>query len=152
MLALGDNALDAHHIGSTAIQSIAAKPVIDMLIVVLDIARVDSCNKDLMTLGYESMGECGIPERRYFRKDNEVGQRTFNIHIFPRGSDQIRRHIAFRDFMNAHPVWAGRYSSLKSKLAQQFPHSIERYMDGKDAFIKQVDRLAANWQAGIAGE
>lgn len=147
MRALGDNARQAHHIGSTAIPGIKAKPVIDLLIEVVTIADVDSRNIQMAELGYEALGECGIPERRYFRKDREPGIRTHNIHVFAAGSDQARRHLAFRDFMNAHPDWAARYSDLKSRLAKQFPDSIEDYMDGKDAFIKEMDRLAEAWHS-----
>lgn len=152
MRALGDNALNAHHIGSTAIKSVVAKPIIDMLIVVADINIVDACNASVRQLGYESMGECGIPHRRYFRKDNDDGKRTHHIHVFSRGSDQIVRHVAFRDFMNAHSEWASLYSTLKSTLVDRYPNSIEQYMEGKDGFIKHIDELAASWHSRSAGE
>ncbi|MCA9085844.1 MAG: GrpB family protein, partial [Planctomycetaceae bacterium] len=77
--------------------------------------------------------------------DSSVGKRTHHVHVFAQGSEQITRHLAFRDFMNAHPDWAARYSDLKRDLVAQFPDSIERYMDGKDAFIKAIDRLADTW-------
>lgn len=143
--ALGQNALAAHHIGSTAIPSIVAKPVIDMLVVVKDIDAVDTRKREMESLGYEALGEFGIPCRRYFRKDSSVGKRTHHVHVFAQGSEQITRHLAFRDFMNAHPDWAARYSDLKRDLVARFPDSIERYMDGKDAFIKAIDRLADTW-------
>lgn len=141
--ALGANAMAIHHIGSTAIPSIVAKPIIDILVEVADIHAVEERNPAMVDLGYESMGEFGIAGRRYFRKDDQSGRRTHQVHIFLTGSDHIRRHLAFRDFLNAHAEYARQYSDLKSQLAQQFPDSIESYMDGKDAFIKHVDQLAA---------
>ncbi len=150
--AFGANAIAAHHIGSTAIPAIVAKPVVDMLIVVNDIEVVDACNVEMEKLGYEAMGEFGIPSRRYFRKDNDTGKRTYHVHVFAQGSKQVDRHLAFRDFMNAHPDWAGRYSDLKCELVAKHPNSIEAYVDGKNDFIKQVDAMAETWRFELTGE
>ena len=144
--ALGDNVVDVHHIGSTAIPNIYAKPVIDLLIEVRDIADVDGRSLAMESVGYEVMGEFGIAGRRYFRKDNEEGIRTHQIHVFATGSAQVERHLAFRDYMIAHPEEAQRYSELKRKLAQEHPESMDAYMDGKDAFIKEMDQRAARWR------
>ena len=116
---LGDNAIAAHHIGSTAIPAIVAKPVIDMLIVVADIESVDVCNAEMQRRGYEVMGEYGNPTRRYFRNDNDVGIRTYHVHVFPQGSPHVNRHLAFRNFMNAHSQWASKYSELKRELVSK---------------------------------
>jgi len=141
--ALGENVVDIHHIGSTAIPGIYAKPVIDLLVEVRDIRAVDTQTPAMESLGYEVMGEYGIPGRRYFRKDNPEGIRTHQIHTFETGSPEVRRHLAFRDYMIAHSGDAREYSELKRKLAQEYPHSMDGYMDGKDAFIKEIDRRAA---------
>ena len=103
------------------------------------------------SLGYEVMGEYGIPGRRYFRKDNREGIRTHNIHAFEAGSAEVERHVAFRDYMIAHPADACRYSELKRKLAEEHPQSMDGYMDGKDGFIKEMDRRAAQWRTSPAG-
>src|SRR5919198_672780 len=141
--ALGENVVAVHHIGSTAIPNIYAKPVIDLLVEVRDITEVDGRSSAMKLLGYEVMGEFGIFGRRYFRKDNREGVRTHQIHAFEAGSAQVERHLAFRDYMIAHPEDARKYSELKRKLAQEHPQNIERYMDGKDDFIKEMDRRAA---------
>jgi GrpB-like predicted nucleotidyltransferase (UPF0157 family) len=144
---LGENVVAVHHVGSTAIPNIYAKPVIDLLIEVKDINEVDQQSAAMESLGYELMGEYGIAGRRYFRKDNREGVRTHNIHIFAAGSAQVERHLAFRDFMIAHPTEAQRYGELKRQLAEQHPQSMDAYMDGKDSFIKEIDRRAALWRA-----
>jgi len=64
------------------------------------------------------------------------------------GGPEVQRHLAFGDFLLAHPDWAVKYSDLKRALAAAFPDSIEKYMNGKDAFIKDVERMAAGWRAG----
>jgi GrpB-like predicted nucleotidyltransferase (UPF0157 family) len=150
IVALGDNVIAIDHIGSTAIATISAKPIIDILVSVADIAKVDDRNASMHALGYEVMGEYGIAGRRYFRKDNESGIRTHHVHVFTVGSAQINRHLAFRDYMRVHPEEAQRYSDLKQTLAKQYPDDIEGYMDGKDKFIKAIDQKAAVWQTKLS--
>ncbi|GAB4283695.1 MAG: GrpB family protein [Oscillatoriaceae cyanobacterium] len=146
--ALGENVVAIHHIGSTAIPMIYAKPIIDLLVEVKDINQVNQQNYSMELLGYEVMGEFGIPGRRYFRKHNPAGMRTHHVHIFEVGSPQIERHLNFRDYMIAHPEAAQKYSELKRELAQKYPNDIEKYMDGKDGFIQEIDQKAARWRLG----
>ncbi|MEO1070353.1 MAG: GrpB family protein [Cyanobacteria bacterium J06638_6] len=145
-LALGNNVLNIHHIGSTAIPCIYAKPVIDMLVEVDDIGRIGDCNTAMEVLGYEVMGEYGISERRYFRKDTAQGDRTHHVHTYQAGSFEIERHLAFRDFMMAHPDCAQQYSDLKRALAIRYPHDIDGYMDGKDEFVRTMEQRALRWR------
>lgn len=144
--ALGPIVAVVHHIGSTAIPGIYAKPIIDFLIEVRDINAVDSRHGEMAALGYEALGEFGLEGRRYFRKDDDAGNRTHHVHTYGIDSPQLARHLAFRDFLRAHPDWAGQYSELKRRLVEQHPDSIESYMDGKDPFIKRVEQLALEWQ------
>ncbi|WP_199247897.1 GrpB family protein [[Phormidium] sp. ETS-05] len=146
--ALGENVVAIHHIGSTAIPMIYAKPIIDLLVEVKDINQVNQQNSTLESLGYEVMGEFGIPGRRYFRKNNPAGMRTHHVHIFEVGSPQVERHLNFRDYMIAHPEAAQKYSDLKQELGQKYPNDIEKYMDGKDGFIQEIDQKAARWRLG----
>lgn len=99
--------------------------------------RLDSKRSAMEQLGYEAMGEFGIPGRRYFRKDDASGIRTHHVHAFQSGSPEIERHLVFRDYMIAHPEAAQAYSLLKQRLAQEYPGDKEAYMDGKDPFIKE---------------
>jgi GrpB-like predicted nucleotidyltransferase (UPF0157 family) len=145
--AFGDNAIAIHHIGSTSIDTIYAKPIIDILIEVRSIAKVDDRNYSIASLGYLAMGEFGITGRRFFRKDNRDGIRTHHIHTFETGSAQVIRHLAFRDYLRSHPEDAQQYSNLKQQLAQKYPDDIESYMDGKDAFIKAIDKKAVAWRS-----
>jgi GrpB-like predicted nucleotidyltransferase (UPF0157 family) len=145
--ALGTNLLVIHHIGSTSIPGIYAKPVIDMLGVVTDLAAVDDRNPQLQFMGYVPRGKLGIPGRRYFHRNNAAGLRTHQIHIFQDGSPHIVRHLAFRDFLRVHPDIALAYSDLKRQLASAYSNDIEAYMDGKDSFIKGVEAKALCWAA-----
>ncbi|MEM6502667.1 MAG: GrpB family protein [Cyanobacteria bacterium P01_C01_bin.89] len=145
--ALDSTVVAVHHIGSTSIPNIYAKPIIDCLVEVRAITQVDQHSGAMAALGYEVMGEYGIPGRRYFRKDNAASIRTHHIHVFEVGSDHIRRHLAFRDYMKTHPEDAQGYSNLKRHLAKTHPEDIEAYMEGKHDFIQAIDAKAAMWRS-----
>ncbi|NNE66737.1 MAG: GrpB family protein [Pyrinomonadaceae bacterium] len=132
------------HIGSTAIPGIYAKPIIDMLGEADDLRSVEVNTPRLVELGYEAMGEFGIPGRRYFRKDVD-GERKFHLHVFETDSEEAKRHLRFRDYLKAHPKQAREYSGLKLKLVRECEGNIDRYMDGKDPFIREIDKLAARF-------
>jgi GrpB-like predicted nucleotidyltransferase (UPF0157 family) len=143
--ALGGAISAIHHIGSTAIPGIHAKPIIDMLAVTNDLSILDECSTLITGLGYEALGEFGIPGRRYFRKVNSAGERTHQIHAFQAGSPQITRHLAFRDYLIANPAVAHDYDMLKRRLATMFPKDIRSYTDGKSSFIQDIDSRAEAW-------
>ena len=138
-----DEVLEIHHIGSTAIPGMCAKPTIDILVVVRKIEKVDDFNGPMAGIGYVAKGEYGIPGRRYFYK-GEV-RRTHHLHIFQQGSHEIDRHLRFRDFMISHSREASEYARLKRELASRFSTDIDSYCDGKDAFIKGIDAKAEAW-------
>lgn len=139
-----------HHIGSTAIPATRAKPVIDMLLEGVSLAALDEASPRLEALGYEAKGEFGIPGRRYFRLDDAGGTRTHQLHAFEAGAPGALRHLAFRDYMRAHPSVAGEYGALKERLARAHPHDMNAYMDGKDAFVREHERRALRWMESAA--
>ena len=143
---LGNELVDIYHIGSTSVVNLNAKPIIDIMPVVKDITKVDKYNKEFEDLGYESKGEFGIAGRRYFRKGLE--NRTHQIHVFEKSNfNDIERHLAVRDYLRTHPEEAFEYGELKSRLATMFPDDIESYCDGKDRFVKELERKALEWNS-----
>jgi GrpB-like predicted nucleotidyltransferase (UPF0157 family) len=144
--ALSDLSIELHHIGSTAIPGIVAKPVIDMLGVVPSVEVLDAHAHRLAALGYEALGEYGIPGRRYFRKNAPDGVRTHQLHVFAAGSREIERHLDFRDYLRAFPGEAGAYAALKQELAERCGSDMRAYSDGKTEFIRTVERRAALWR------
>ena len=132
--------LAAHQIGSTAVEGLAAKPIVDILIVVLNLEKLDASNHALEKAGYECMGEFGIKGRRYFRKS--PWRRTHQIHAFMEGDPNILRHLAFRDYLNSHPAVQLEYAALKTRLASTCNNDINVYSAGKNDFIKYHERLA----------
>jgi GrpB-like predicted nucleotidyltransferase (UPF0157 family) len=134
--------IDIYHIGSTAIPAIKAKPVIDIMVEVKDINKVNRYNKQMEKLGYVALGEYGIPKRRFFQKGGT--KRSHHVHIFEKGSPQIKRHIDFRDYLISHPKVAKKYSRLKENLAKKYRYDIDKYQEGKESFMKKIDKLAGN--------
>lgn len=129
---LGENCTAIHHIGSTAVPGLMAKPILDIMPVVRDLRAVDRAAEDFRQLGYEYLGEFGIPGRRYLRKGGD--ERTHQVHIFQADdTENIERHLAVRDYLRTHDASVRQYGALKARLAQAFPYDIEGYCDGKDA-------------------
>lgn len=142
---LGENCVEIFHIGSTAVKGLKAKPIIDIMPVVTDLASVDALADKFEQIGYEYLGEFGIIGRRYLRKGGD--ERTHQIHMFQNDDIiNIERHIAVRDFLRVHKEIAQQYCMLKEKLAFQYPYDIEKYCDGKEEFVKQLELKALQWK------
>ncbi|NIW43530.1 MAG: GrpB family protein [Gammaproteobacteria bacterium] len=140
-----DNLIAIHHIGSTAIPSIKAKPVIDIMVIVQDIEKVAAINPAMIRLGYIPRGEYGIRGRRYFNK-NTSGVRSHHVHIYALGNPEIDFHLDFRDYLRAHPTEAQAYSNLKEGLASQYRYDSEAYSESKTEFVKRILELAGKWR------
>ncbi|HIZ55812.1 MAG TPA: GrpB family protein [Firmicutes bacterium] len=141
---LGGALAAVFHIGSTAVPGLQAKPIIDILPVVFSLKDADAARPALEALGYEWMGELGIPGRRYLRKGGD--RRTHQIHIFDAANRlAIERHLAVRDYLREHPDAANAYGALKYRLSLQYPADIEGYCDGKDAFVRELEQRALAW-------
>lgn len=149
--ALGEVLVRVHPIGSTSVPGLWAKPILDLLAEVTDVAALDVPCPALRALGYEGLGEFGIPGRRYFRKHDAAGVRTHQVHAFRAGDPHVARHMAFRDYLIAHPEAARAYGELKRQLAAAHPDDIEAYMDGKDPFIREHQARALAWWTARGG-
>lgn len=145
-----DEIIHIHHIGSTSIPGICAKPIVDMLVEVKDISKIGEYIDDMSELGYIARGEWGIVGRRYFIKG--LYERTHHVHVYQVGNPEIKRHLLFRDYLIEHPKEAKQYERLKKMLAVKYRHNAAGYMDGKDLFIKDIDRKAREWAEGLCCE
>lgn len=132
--------LDVQHIGSTAVPGLAAKPVIDVLVEVVDIMAVDRFEAEFRKLGYQAKGENGLPGRRYFERGGN--ERTHHVHCYEQGNPEIIRHLVFRDFLKANPQTAAAYGELKMELAKQYPLNIEQYIKGKQMMVEEIEKKA----------
>lgn len=134
--ALGDNCIAIHHIGSTAVPLLAAKPIIDILSVVKDIMIVDKATDVMEQAGFEGKGEAGMLFRRFFHKRANI---ACNVHIYEQDHAEIQRYLKFRDWMRTHDDDREAYSDLKKNLSKKYPNDISQYVFGKDAFVAYID-------------
>ncbi|MFC3209622.1 GrpB family protein [Planomicrobium okeanokoites] len=136
----GAECIEIHHIGSTSIEGMAAKPVIDLMPVVREIEVVDGLISEMEKRGYESKGENGLPGRRYFQRGGD--ERIHHVHIYAAGNPEIDRHLAFRNYLRENPQEAEEYGILKKKLAHDFPYDIEQYIAGKERLVARIEKNA----------
>lgn len=141
---LSQEVIKAYHIGSTAIQGIAAKPIIDILLVVKNLNNIENYNKELNKIGYEAKGEFGSVGRRFFQKGRV--NRTHHVHIFEEGNTEIERHILFVEYLNNHTKKAMEYGKLKKSLEIKHKNMPSKYSEGKSDFIRLVEQEAYEWK------
>ena len=148
----GKRLADIQHIGSTAVTGLAAKPIIDILIVLDHTDDIDSFNPSMEGLGYRVRGECldapvpGTPGRFYFSKDTD-GVRSHHVHVCAKGHGEILDKLAFRDYLRANESVALAYADLKQRLAVDHRFDNIGYMRGKDDFVKSALVDARRWYA-----
>ena len=138
--AVADVALRIEHVGSTSVPGLAAKPIIDITIVVAQRDDVAAAIERLTALGYGHRGNLGIQDREAF--DEPVGLPRHNLYVCPEGTIGVVNQVAVRDYLRAHPDDARRYGELKKQLAAQFPNDIESYVFGKTDFVLEMLRRA----------
>ena len=146
----GKALVEVHHIGSTAVPGLQAKPIIDILAEVASGTDVIAFYPQMEALGYNCRGECldaeipGTPGRYYFSKNKE-GIRYAHVHVCHEGHAQICELIALRDFLRAHPEEAARYGALKLQLAGRYPYANLDYMRRKDGLVRELVASAVEW-------
>lgn len=139
--------LDLHHIGSTSIPNIYAKPIIDILGVVPSIEAFDSRKSDLEALGFAWKGEYGIANRRYcvlYDESEEIG--LIHLHVFAKDDHEVDKHLVFRDYLRASSEASSRYEELKRKLADTHNDARTNYSEGKSELITHLLKEAREWK------
>jgi GrpB-like predicted nucleotidyltransferase (UPF0157 family) len=154
---IGEWAVAIEHVGSTSIPGIAAKPIIDIGVVLRDYVDALWCITPLVELGYECLGEFGIPGRIYFRKRTDsplLGQapghgvgRTHQVHMYEQGHAEHIQHVLFRNYLRENPDARREYEALKQRLAEQFD-DVEAYAEAKSDFVQDILRRAKERAVG----
>lgn len=147
---IGTMILGIHHVGSTSVPGLPAKPIIDLDLVIDSRDEFPQIKSLLEKLGYNHVGDFGIEEREAFRvKGPDVPYadppRTWPLHyvyVCTKDNIALRNHLCFRDYLRANPGKAQEYAALKKKLASQHSYDIDAYVEGKSAFVTNVLRLS----------
>ncbi len=129
------------HVGSTSVEGMSAKPIIDIDVIIQDYAAFDAVVRRLEAIGYIHEGDLGIKDREAFKYANKPHLRQHHLYVCPQQSEELHRHITFRDFLASNPESVKKYSAVKEKAAQLFPDNIEKYIAYKSPCIEELYRL-----------
>jgi GrpB-like predicted nucleotidyltransferase (UPF0157 family) len=153
---LGDLVTAIHHVGSTSVPGLAAKPIIDIDLVIKNSNLLPAVIEKLAVLGYEHVGNLGISDREAFRGQTECAPvdgtgkvwPKHNLYVCPEDSISLKNHLTLRDFLRANPDAAKDYGDLKKRLAAENPNDIDLYIERKTPFIVGVlQRVGFNKEA-----
>jgi GrpB-like predicted nucleotidyltransferase (UPF0157 family) len=133
---LGPLAVAIEHVGSTAVPGLAAKPVVDLDVVIAERADLAAVIEQLRPLGYLHEGDLGVPGREAFT--TPAGAPPHHLYVCAMGTPALDRHVAFRDVLCADPDVARAYGDLKRTLAARLSDDRAGYTEAKSAFIEQV--------------
>jgi GrpB-like predicted nucleotidyltransferase (UPF0157 family) len=139
--------LYTEHIGSTSIPGMIAKPIIDLNLVI-EPERFGEVKKLLEKRGYYDRGDLGIKDREAFDLLDEAAKKSLPAHhlyVTPKHSEELKRHIAFREYLKTHKKDRERLGALKWALAEAFDNDKYPYMDGKDTLVKEITQKAQEW-------
>ena len=135
---LGANLLRCHHVGSTSIPGLWAKPIVDLLPEVADIEALDRMQDRLEAAGYEYRGEFGLVGRRLLLL-HQGERRISNLHCYQQGDPGVLRHLAFRDYLRSRPDRVQEYEAVKKHCRELHPLDLQAYNGCKDAWIRRVE-------------
>ena len=138
LTALKDTIIGIKHIGSTSVDGLYAKPIIDIDVVIKDYSVFDTVVEKLATLGYIHEGNLGIKDREAFDYKADVDLPKHHLYVCPEFSAELRRHIAFRDYLRNNPEAVLKYSKVKEEGARLFPDSIDDYIAYKSPCIEEI--------------
>ena len=136
--AIGDLIIDVEHVGSTSVEGMSAKPCIDIDVIIKDYSVFAAVVSRLETIGYIHEGDLGIKDREAFKYSDKPHLQTHHLYVCPQYSEELHRHIAFRDFLRKNTEAVKKYSLVKEKAAMLFPDDIDKYIEYKTPCIKEL--------------
>ncbi|MBE6671259.1 MAG: GrpB family protein [Ruminococcaceae bacterium] len=136
--AIGDLIVGIEHVGSTSVKGMYAKPCIDVDVIIKDYSEFDAVVKRLEAIGYIHEGDLGIKDREAFDYSNKEHLQKHHLYVCPQQSEELHRHITFRDYLRSNPEAAEKYSLTKQTAAQLFPNDIDKYIEYKSPCIEEI--------------
>jgi GrpB-like predicted nucleotidyltransferase (UPF0157 family) len=141
---LGEIAESIEHFGSTSIEGIVAKPIIDVIGQVKSLQDLDQELPKLPPNRFKNLGENGVQDRRYLVVLDSCGKVVAHVHLFPLNHSGYADRILFRDYLRNHQEASRQYEQLKIALSIKFQNDPTSYWKGKDEFVKKILSLAVN--------
>ena len=135
---IGALIIGIEHVGSTSVEGMSAKPCIDIDVIIKDYSVFDEIVRKLGAIGYIHEGDLGIKDREAFKYADKSHLMTHHLYVCPRDSEELHRHIVFRDFLRKNPEAVKEYSMVKEKAAALFPDEIEQYIAFKAPCIEEL--------------
>ena len=139
--AIGDLIVSIEHVGSTSVTGMSAKPCIDLDVVIADASRLPAVISGLEAIGYIHEGDLGVKGREAFKYTNKPHLQNHHLYVCPRDSEELHRHLTFRDYLKTHPEAVAAYSRVKETAARLYPDSIDEYMAYKSPCIEELYAL-----------
>lgn len=139
--AIGDLIIGIQHVGSTVVEGLSAKPCIDIDVIIRDYSIFDAVVCKLKTIGYIHEGDLGIKDREAFKYSDKPHLLNHHLYVCPQDSEELHRHITFRDFLRSNPEAVKKYSLSKETAAQLFPDSIDQYIEYKSPCIEELYKM-----------
>ena len=139
--ALGDLSIGIEHVGSTSVEGLSAKPCIDIDVIIRDYSNFDAVVQKLGAIGYIHEGDLGIKDREAFKYSDKPHLLRHHLYVCPQDSQELRRHITFRDFLRSNPQAAKQYGQVKERAAQLYPNDIDGYIKYKTPCIEELYKL-----------
>ncbi len=136
--AIGDFIIGIEHIGSTSVEGMSAKPCIDIDVIIKDYSVFDAVVSQLATIGYIHEGDLGIKDREAFKCSGKPHLMTHHLYVCPQDSEELRRHVTFRDFLRSNTEAVKKYSAVKEAAAEMFPDDIDKYIEYKSPCIEEL--------------
>ena len=136
--ALGQLIIGIEHVGSTSVKGLSAKPIIDIDVIIKDYTVLEDVISALGEIGYRHEGNLGIIGREAFKYDGKEHLRKHHLYVCPEDSPELKRHIAFRDYLRTHSDAVREYSCIKEEGAKRYPNDIDRYIEHKSPFIERI--------------
>lgn len=136
--ALGDLIIGIEHVGSTSVIGLSAKPCIDVDVIIKDYTVFDAVVSKLASIGYIHEGNLGIKNREAFKYTDKPHLMTHHLYVCPQNSEELHRHVTFRDFLRSNAEAARKYSSVKETAAELFPNDIDKYIEYKSPCIEEL--------------
>lgn len=131
------NSIKIEHVGSTSVEGLSAKPVID-LDIVIEKDKFAIIKELLNKKGYEHEGDLGIEGREAFSYSGKEELMTHHLYVCPKDSKKLFKHITFRNFLKNNPALAAEYSKVKEQAAVLYPDDIDKYMEFKSGIIEKI--------------